>query len=719
MATTSGTLGPSFEPLDGAAGLEIVDPIERLRYVLRTPEPVTPTPVSGERFRSPIDAAVAIRTAAVILPSVVLAHVRDESGAVRAEAEHFADESFPEGVYTIELNAPIKLYLRVHGPCRITADAEHTRIEFGDESDVLVGARSYHKHPATTITTTGDPTDLMTTVGAFSSALKTTSPERSYPTLRGHPPTVELGDELHVPDGLTPVESGVTIELPPTHRAVYLAAPLAYYLGAELVPGENALLRTETGFEYPLQADDGFEHEIERLLKQTFFLDCLTRTEGAFGFDLYERRAVEAHPEFDLDFTRVYGLSLAEQVESYLDVPFEILEPHLPQWKLTAYVEPTPESAEFLPFLVNDLAAVRTTHAEDITVAPEQVIGSFTRMPRSSSRPVTESPPPDGDELDTRTDDTGARGGDAELRDTLYVRPPPTDSLESAWVGKGIPLGASKAMIEAYQNRLDRPPNEEDITITVVCNDPVMAEERGVVNQTYGSRADLPFDVTVERDLTTAELREVIATRTEFFHYIGHVDDEGFECADGRLDATTLDTVGVDTFLLNACWSYEQGMALIRKGAIGGIVTLTDVINVGAIQMGKTLARLLNAGFPLGAALEIARGQSIVGKEYIVVGDSGVSLTQPEGYFPNLCDITRDEISFKLGYRTYPTSQYGLGGVVIPLIGERSIHHLSSGVVNLEGISKTKLEQFFDLEDAPVKINGRLRWSSDVDISDF
>ena len=35
-------------------------------------------------------------------------------------------------------------------------------------------------------------------LSTLSSALKTTSVERSYPTLRGHPPALELGDALDV-----------------------------------------------------------------------------------------------------------------------------------------------------------------------------------------------------------------------------------------------------------------------------------------------------------------------------------------------------------------------------------------------------------------------------------------------------------------------------------------------------------------------------------------
>src|SRR5699024_7379653 len=140
-------------------------------------------------------------------------------------------------------------------------------------------------------------------------------------------------------------------------------------------------------------------------------------------------------------------------------------------------------------------------------------------------------------------------------------RPEPADSLEQTWIGEGTPLGASKASLAAYRNRLERTPAEGDIEITVVCNDAAMDDER-VVEASYGERADLPFDVTVAVALPPDESADVLATRPDFLYYIGGVDDEGFACADGRPDARQLDSAGGGAFQPNACQSYRQGMAL-------------------------------------------------------------------------------------------------------------------------------------------------------------
>jgi len=690
-----GTL--SFEA-DGS-GVTVVDSIERHRYSVETPTPVAPAPVDADEFLFPADAGVAITTGALTLPTVVPVYVRDQTGDMLAEAEHFAYEAFDEGVYSVELCAPIKLYLRVSSSLTVASDTERTRLEFGDETEVLLGARSHHETPAATVTTTTDPGDMMRAVSAFGSALKTTSCERSYPSLRGHPPTVELGDELDVPDSLSVPDTGIEIEIPPTYRAIYVAAPLAYYLGAALVEGERPRIVTDAGFEHRLDTDRGFEGEVERVLKQTFFLDCVTRTEGYYRVDLHERRAIE--PTVDLDFAALYDQSPAEQLESYLSVPFAVLDGEIPEWKLTSHVEPVATSVETLPFVVEDLAVVHTPRERTPAAATEQAaaVGDFFRTDSASE-----------------TAEFTRSANQTTPADERFVQPESTDSLEQTWVGDGTPIGASKATSEAFRNRLSRTPTEGDIEITVVCNDPKMNDERDAVDAGYGSRETLPFDVAVHHDLTAAELREVLTEGTDFLHYIGHIDDDGFECSDGKFDATTLESVEVSAFLLNACQSYAQGMELLKAGSIGGVVTLSDVVNGGAVRIGRTMARLLNAGFPLRAALNVARGESVVGGKYIVVGDGGISIAQPESGTPNLCEIERDGDEFTVQIETYPTDQAGMGALIIPYIEQNDTHFLSSGTNEEFSLGEDELRNFLSLEEVPIRIDGELRWSTDLSV---
>ncbi|WP_332897175.1 hypothetical protein [Haladaptatus sp. CMSO5] len=689
----------TYRELDGGTGLEITDTIERKRYSLLSETPVTPAGIDTDEFVFPIDEATAIHTERLTLPTVVPVYVRNVAGEMVAEAEHFADVELPDGEYSLELCAPMKIYLRARGPLTITSDAQQLHIEFDEPTEVLVGARSHHKQPAGTITTTEDPRDLMAAISTFGSALKVTNAERSYPTLRGHPPLVELGDELHIPENLVRPDTGVAIEVPPETGYIFCAAPLVYYLGAELVPGFDARIVTDTGFTYSLgDTPLEFEDTVEAVLKHVFFLDCITRTEGLYKLNLHERKEVEAL--VSLDFAELYDQPLTEQLEAYLSVPFDVVEPFLPEWKLTSHVSLSPTSVETLPFLVNDLAVVRTPQAEQVAHSDAQMalVDEFLRdgsFMRSSSA--------------------------ASAAPSSYVKPQAAQSLEQAWVGEGAPLGASKTTAQAFHNRLAREVSDGDIDITVVCNDPQMDEERDFVDRVYGSRSELLFDIELKHDLTIEELKTVLKTPTEFLHYIGHIDAEGFECADGKLDVSTLDNVGVDAFFLNACSSYDQGMALIEKGAIGGIVTLSDVINSGAVRIGATVARLLNGGFPLGTALKIAKDESIVGGQYAVIGDGGLAVAQADGGFPLLWTLNKMDGSdeYEVEMRTFPTSDRAMGSLVVPYIQENGNYYLGSSDIEPFYVNRAELLRLFMLEDFPVRIDGQLRWSSDVTHSDL
>ena len=711
-------LGIEFAAVDEQSGLLVSDPIERSQFVLSVPDRVGIREADPDAFRFPADAAVSIRTDSLAMETVVSVCVRDDDGELLDRTEHFADRTFPAGTYSIELFAPIKLYLRVDASLRVVSDATRTRLEFGDTTDVVVGARSHHKRPAATVQTTDRPRDVMRAVSLLGSALKTTSVERSYPTLRGHPPLVERGPAFEAPAGLEPPDTGVRIELPETRRHAYVAAPLSYYLGATVVPGDTPRITTDTGFGHELGTGEEFQTGVERALKRTFFLDCLTRTEGYYQVDLHERTALEADVEDELDFADLYGRPLGEQLEAYFTVPYEAIEAHAPTWKLTAHVAPTASNVELLPFVANDLAVVTSPTTEPTTGSATQAdaVDGFLRRPDGSRPAVPATGSDSAADVASFTRSAGTRARDAAARQRSYVRPPETDALEQAWVGPGTPIGASKASLPAYRNRLSRDPVEGDIGITVVCNDPRMAAERNAVESVYGSREALPFDVRTYYELPTAALAEVLKSDTEFLHYIGHIDADGFQCPDGTLDVGTVDGVGVDSFLLNACQSYEQGMELIEAGAIAGIVTLSDVVNDGAVDIGENLARLLNYGFPIRSSLEIAGRDSYVGNDYIVVGDGSFHVTQAQGALPNMCEITEAEGTYRVKYVTYPVGEFDIGSNVVPFFSDETPYYLCSGTADTFELTRTKLEDFFSLEPIPVLIDGQLRWSDEIDL---
>jgi len=165
---------------------------------------------------------------------------------------------------------------------------------------------------------------MMEAVSALPSALKTTSPERTWPTLRGHPPLLELGDRLEIPDAIDPPDGEISLTVPREYASVYQAAPLAFFLGATIRPGTEPMLETSR-FEYSLSTPRSFEDEIAHLLKRFFFLDAIVRMDGMFRYELPERASLEDDLPFDLAET--YDLSLSHRLNRYLEVPFEVIDP--------------------------------------------------------------------------------------------------------------------------------------------------------------------------------------------------------------------------------------------------------------------------------------------------------------------------------------------------------------------------------------------------------
>ncbi|WP_255149722.1 hypothetical protein [Halorarius halobius] len=699
----------AIEPLPDETGIELRDRIEQRRCRIVTDEPVEAAAGDPDGFPYPLDAAVDITASRLTVGNVPTGYVRNSDGELIREVEHFSGFSLSSGTYLFEMSAPVKLYLDVQGPVDVSVDGIQMSLAFDGATQVSIGVRSYHERPATTITTTPEPDDLMTAVSSLSSALKTTGPDRAYPTLRGHPPELAVGSELQVPEMLDPPDTGIAIEIPPELRAVFVVAPLAYYLGAEVRRGDAPRIVTGEGFVHPLTGGREFEDEVERVLKQTFLLDSAIRSEGAYVIPTREERVVDGR--LSVGPSTLYDLDPGPQLAEYLSVPYDAVSDLVPRWKLTAHVTPRADSIEVLPFLVDDLAVIRTPRPFDLGGGDpyKAAIDEFVRTDGEVR----------GDGGVQRRGDPWGDDDHATRSDLPLVEPEQADSIEQAWVGDDVPVGASKAVAQAYRNRLDRTPQSGDIGIVVVCNDAEMADERQLASEVYGSRDELPFDVTLYEDLTADRLALVLESDIDFFHYIGHIEHEGFRCSDGVLDVASVDGVGLDTFFLNACRSYRQGMALIENGAIGGVVTLDDVINSGAVRVGKAMCRLLNRGFPLRAALTIASERSVVGPQYIVVGDGNMDLIQGESVVPNLVEVDRTDHGFDVAISSYPTQHFGLGGVFKPEIGGNTDHFLTASRLMEFEVTERELSDFLDLAVVPVRARNQLFWSDRVGVDDL
>ncbi|GAB3034648.1 hypothetical protein [Natronobiforma cellulositropha] len=683
-------VAPTFRPDDDRPGLTVVDPVRNKRYPLQTSDPVTLHESDPDAFCVPVDVATAFTAASLLLPYVVPTVVRDRHGRMLTEVEHNAYEPLGDGEYHLELMTPIRLCLRVEGPLTIASSDRRLAFAFDGPTRLHLGARSPHERPAATVTTTTEPAALAAAVSTFGSALKTTSPERSLPTLRGHPPRLELGDALEIPATVEPPATGVRLVVPDDRAAVYAASSLAYYLGATVTVGDEPRLETDRGFTHPLgRGGPAFERSLEEVLEQLFFVDCLVRTEGLYRIDLDERHAVEER--LDADFTELYHMDLSARLEAYLSLPFEAVADVFPPWQLVTHVTDDPENARLLPFLANDLSIIRSGDTDTPSSAGPPALGleEFVRSAAPS--------------------DSAGLGLDA------FVSPPETDAIEQAWAGPGVPVGANKLLPAGFEHGLTAAASSDRIEITIVCNDPrMLAEVDGVA---YGDREELPFDVTVHREVTVEELRGIFAADTDFVHYVGHVEDGAFVCRDGTLPAESLTDVGVDFFLLNGCLSYEIGVELIEAGSVGGIVTVSEVGNPDAVAVGRLVARLLNTGFTLRSAVDVARSYRLVGAQYVVVGDGGAAVTQSGGGVPNVCHVesadTDGDRPYRVRLQLYHCSDTGMGSAYIPYIDGIDRYFLVGGELPTLSLSGSALTRFLRLEGIPVEFDGEWYWSTD------
>ena len=700
-----------IDPLPDAAGLTVTDHIENTQFELYTDRPVEPAAAPETAHYFPVDASVTVETGGIEIPRVAVVEARSGDGTLLTRGDDYA---LPAGEYHVGIDpAPTKLYLSFSSPFSVSTTDRTTRIDLDAPAEVTLGFRSLHQVPAGTIETPTDPESLMDAVSLLGSALQTTSPERSFPTLRGHPPLIEPGETLRVPDRVEPTDSGVRIVVPPEYRYLYPVVSLAYYFAAEVVPGDPPRIEGN-GWTHALEPD--FERRAAEALRQAFHFDCLARTEGFYPVDLHERETTA----LDLDWGRLYDLPLATRLGEYLAVPFERVEPELPQWTLTTDVRPEPENVELLPFVAGELSIVRAPETvTPATAGADNGLGFFRGPgteaaalgPNEFVRGAAEEPPA----APTRgADASGDRG--AVAADTEFVQPEPVDTVEHAWVGAGVPLDANKATLDAYYRRLEAGAVEQSrISVLVVCNDEQMRAE-GEVADLYGLRDMVQFDIDVRHDLTREEMREALASDVDFLHYIGHVDDRGMQCTDEYLDLTNEDlAVGVSAFLLNACQSYQQGEALVHRGSRGGIVTLTDVANSPATQLGRIIARLMNSGFNLRTALHVAKRELITGHQYIVVGDGGTTICQSRSGVAVVGNIGESSSgSWSLGVQAYPNGPYGVGTLYKLATSSSDANYFVPSTCELKSVPSTELSDWLGLETLPIFYRDELHWSDEL-----
>lgn len=684
-----------FESLRYQSGLYIQDPIEKAQLQLFTDTPVDPTPISSEQLVYPVSNAVALTTTQLQREFGKTTWFRDRSGKFIKELKPYDDSiKLSTGDYVIEFGgAPVKLYIEVHDTSLGAMQGkDSTHLTFDPGTTVHIGARSYHSRPAQTLVTTDNPTDLMDAISLLGNAMKTWGPDRTYPTLRGHPPLLELSDTSDLPSDMTPPDTGISLTLPESYEWLYPAVSVAYWLGATVKPGQPAL--HINGWSTSLGAAAGytgatdrhaFEKHLRDILQYTFQFDCAVR--GFYNKKIDITRKLEAEG-ISLNTDCLANASLADRVKEYLtlEVPLRRLQEDIkrPDWKLTADVEPNAERAEVVPFLARDLAVIRCS-TNSATSQGADLPGQQTTSTQPSR--VAASTPAD-----------------------QVLRLPDADSMFQAWVGEGFAVDAIKATTASYLNRIETDIAEDvRIEIDVIVNSDEMVDEASV-SEIYGTDNHLDFDINLHRQLSTRELKSILERDTDFIHYIGHVVPQGFDCTDGYLDARQLDHVGTNTFILNACSSYEQGQQLIESGAIAGVVTLADVINPIATKIGRTMAQLLNRGFTIGGATTLIQDTMLSNKPYIVVGDSRTTVAQGEEATPGALEVSRhSDTELEFVNKVFTNNAQQVGSLIIPQLESTTCYIAPVEIGPIIGDTED-LANYIDVTNEPIIAGNEFYW---------
>lgn len=693
----------SFEATDN--GIKIFDNIEQHICEINTHRPVSLNEESTDRFIFPVDHASSIITEELSIKHTMAVCLRNHTGMMLDEFTMGDTRTLPSDQYIIEFSSPIKLYIIVNSKTEIKVDENKVNLKFLSPQKVYLGARSHHERPSTTIRTTDNPEDLVQAISYFGSSLKTTSCERSYPTLRGYPPNLKLDDHLKIPDILDKSETDVTIEVPPNYSSIFTIVSLAYYLGADVRLGESPKIMTDGNIIHDLEGTPRqFEDEVERVLKQCFFLDCISRTEGYYQVRLYEREQINS--KIDLQFDSLYDQPVAEQLQSYLNVPYKLISGLVPIWKKTAHIQPVPKNIEFLSHISNDLSIIKPRKKKNI-----ESVRSFNGKNKPSENDSNNGYKNLGNILCPAENYQSEGPIDVPQQNVEVLE---STAMEHTWIGSGIPTDTNKAVLDAFENRIDQTPTDGDISIAIVVNDDEMAKEGTIVNEVYDSRDQLALTTDLRHRLTTGELRELFTQEYDFLHYIGHIDETGFRCIDGQLDTTDIKNVRISTFFLNACTSYQQAAEIIKSGAVAGIATTNPIINSGAERVGKVVARLLNQGFPISSALKIAKSESVMGSNYTVIGDGSANLTQAQSGVPSLCEINKkNPDKYEATYITYLTNKRDLGAITVPYAKNNKTYFLTSGKTGEFEMKTNELIRFTSMGEMPVRIDSKLYWGSE------
>ncbi|MEF8781271.1 MAG: hypothetical protein V5A46_11395 [Haloferacaceae archaeon] len=570
--------------------LGITDLLEREELLLEADREVELSPALTDLFPFPVDRAVSFDAGRIRFPAHSVVGLRDGEGEfVESMLE---PTEYGAGTYLFDVTANVRTYVRVEDAAFSASgrnEDDSFVAEFEEPTRVTVGSRSLHTRPEATILVPDEPTAAMEAVSHLGSSIKEFSAERSWPTLRGHPPRLRRGERLAVPDWIDRPQTGVRIAVPPEYPDLYRVAPLAFYLGATVEPGDRAELRLENGYAESLStAERSLAETVEDLLKRCLLLDSLVRTEGYIPSKRYEYR--ELGPELPFYPPNLSDASLSAQLMEYLEVKRSVLEPYYPDWSPTAVLRPGPADVELLPYLAHGLSPVRVSEESGGATRPEKTVPygyADGLAPAASS------------------------GG----------TPPATPET--------LPPSAALLSVEPYETAFDRPPAAPgEAAVALVADSPERKR-----------RWDEGLDGLADGDVAVGEVETVARPDCERFRrlfdgeydlvYVGlEGDRDEVSCADGAVRLAELGGAKPRIAVFESGPSVAGVAPAVRGGGVAGAVVDRRV----PVDRLREFLEALSVGLPLAASARLTAVDGGGTARY--VGDPGSQLAHAPNRTP-------------------------------------------------------------------------------------
>ncbi|CAJ35745.1 hypothetical protein [Methanocella arvoryzae] len=410
--------------------------------------------------------------------------------------------------------------------------------------------------------------------------------------------------------------SDVTFYLPHDLQYLYAAAPLACYAGADIKTGRSPAISL-SGELLPLSGDPyQFARQACGMLRFAFHADCAARYEFTTGRPL---AGIDVTAETCLQPKDLLSMSLADRLLAYFRDG--IREDHLQSpWHTATYLDPVPSSIAYIPSLLQSLTAIFSpagrwvTEREVVLLEVRQFLGRCQR---------------------TEETGTGRRGH--------VIMPVLENAFVHQWISDGYPIDAIKQirtpmLSQSASFRIGQVPR-----IAIICNEDTMIRETVAMRDTLEDLAS----IALMRNVTCDDIPCILEEGYDIVQFIGHCDHRGFKCQDGYADLSIVEYNRTPVFFFNSCSSYLQGMKLLEKGSICGISTLYKVTDEVAMDISLNFYRLLARGYPVLVAYLGAKECSVIGKEYLLMGDGQVSLFNAGMHMP-LYKLVRSGSRFDL-----------------------------------------------------------------------